>query len=79
MKVIQHILRHSSIKVTMDLYTNVAQEVAANAAQKLASAIPRRAAVHSRARTCRFVVPGPCRSGRPFPLRFDHAAGVATC
>ncbi|MET9263836.1 site-specific integrase [Amycolatopsis sp. NPDC004079] len=46
MKVIQHILRHSSIKVTMDLYTNVAQEVAADAAQRLASAIPRQAAVH---------------------------------
>ena len=43
MKVIQHMLRHSSIKVTMDLYTNVAQEVAAEAARKLARAIPRKA------------------------------------
>jgi len=43
MKVIQHMLRHSSIKVTMDLYTNVAEEVAADAARKLAGAIPRRA------------------------------------
>ncbi len=42
MKVIQHMLRHSSIKVTMDLYTNVAEEVAADAARKLAGAIPRR-------------------------------------
>jgi hypothetical protein len=41
MKVIQHMLRHSSIKVTMDLY--VAEEVAADAARKLAGAIPRRA------------------------------------
>ncbi len=46
MKVIQHMLRHSSIKVTMDLYTNVAEEVAADAAKKLAAAIPRKA-VHS--------------------------------
>jgi hypothetical protein len=43
LKVIQHMLRHSSIKVTMDLYTNVADEVAADAARKLAGAIPRRA------------------------------------
>jgi hypothetical protein len=43
MKVIQHMLRHSSIKVTMDLYTNVAEEVAAEAARKLAGAIPRKA------------------------------------
>ena len=43
MKVIQHMLRHSSIKVTMDLYTNVAEEVAADAARKLAGAIPRKA------------------------------------
>ncbi|MDT7804282.1 MAG: hypothetical protein QOI78_7715, partial [Actinomycetota bacterium] len=42
MKVIQHMLRHSSIKVTMGLYTNVAEEVAADAARKLAGAIPRR-------------------------------------
>jgi site-specific recombinase XerD len=42
MKVIQHMLRHLSIKVTMDLYTNVAEEVAADAARKLAGAIPRR-------------------------------------
>ncbi|WP_370936993.1 hypothetical protein [Amycolatopsis sp. cg13] len=40
LKVVQHLLRHSSIKVTMDLYTNVAQEVAADAARELASAIP---------------------------------------
>ncbi len=46
MKVIQHILRHSSIKVTMDLYTNVAQELAADAARRLAGAIPRQAALH---------------------------------
>jgi hypothetical protein len=43
MRMIQHMLRHSSIKVTMDLYTNVAEEVAADAARKLAGAIPRRA------------------------------------
>jgi hypothetical protein len=43
MKVIQHMLRHSSIKVTMDLYTNVAEEVAADAARKPAGAIPRKA------------------------------------
>ncbi|WP_220508385.1 tyrosine-type recombinase/integrase [Amycolatopsis dendrobii] len=46
MKIIQHMLRHSSIKVTMDLYTNVAQEVAADAARKLAGAIPRKAVPH---------------------------------
>ncbi|GAA3549645.1 tyrosine-type recombinase/integrase [Amycolatopsis ultiminotia] len=46
MKVIQHMLRHSSIKVTMDLYTNVAREVAADAARKLAGAIPRKTALH---------------------------------
>ncbi len=46
MKMIQHMLRHSSIKVTMDLYTNVAQEVAADAARKLAGAIPRKARLH---------------------------------
>ncbi|WP_312877591.1 tyrosine-type recombinase/integrase [Amycolatopsis echigonensis] len=45
MKVIQHILRHSSIKVTMDLYTNVAQELAADGARRLAGAIPRQAAL----------------------------------
>jgi hypothetical protein len=43
MKVIQRMLRHSWSKVTMDLYTNVAEEVAADAARKLAGAIPRRA------------------------------------
>ncbi len=42
-KVIQHMLRHSSIKVTMDLYTNVGKEVADDAARKLAGVIPRRA------------------------------------
>ncbi|WP_245573233.1 tyrosine-type recombinase/integrase [Amycolatopsis benzoatilytica] len=46
MKVIQHIPRYSSIKVTMDLYTNVAQELAADAARRLAGAIPRRAVLH---------------------------------
>ena len=43
MKVIQHVLRHSSIKVTIDLYANVGEEVTADAARKLAGAIPRRA------------------------------------
>ncbi|MFJ1761386.1 tyrosine-type recombinase/integrase [Amycolatopsis sp. NPDC088138] len=42
-KVIQHMLRHSSIKVTMDLYANVGKEVADDAARKLAGVIPRRA------------------------------------
>ncbi|MET9001904.1 tyrosine-type recombinase/integrase [Amycolatopsis sp. NPDC004169] len=42
-KVVQHMLRHSSIKVTMDLYTNVAEEVAADAARRVAGAIPRKA------------------------------------
>ncbi len=41
-KVIQHMLRHSSIKVTMDLYTNVGKEVLDDAARKLAGAIPRK-------------------------------------
>ncbi|MFE3170026.1 tyrosine-type recombinase/integrase [Amycolatopsis sp. NPDC059090] len=45
-KVIQHMLRHSSIKVTMDLYTNVAQELLAEASRKLAGAIPRKTALH---------------------------------
>ncbi|MET9263876.1 hypothetical protein [Amycolatopsis sp. NPDC004079] len=49
MKVIQHILRQSSMKVTTDIYANVTQEVAA---RKLASAIPRQAALH-RARALR--------------------------
>lgn len=42
LKTIQHMLRHSSIKVTMDLYTNVAKEVADDAARRLAGAIPRK-------------------------------------
>jgi site-specific recombinase XerD len=43
MKAIQRMLRHSSIKVTVDLYTNIAEEVAADAARKLAGEIPRKA------------------------------------
>ncbi|MFE0022933.1 tyrosine-type recombinase/integrase [Amycolatopsis sp. NPDC059021] len=39
-KVVQHRLRHSSITVTMDLYTNVLEEVAADAARKLVARIP---------------------------------------
>jgi hypothetical protein len=38
LKAVQHMLRHSSITVTIDLYTNVLQEVAADAARKLAGA-----------------------------------------
>ncbi|GAB3487525.1 tyrosine-type recombinase/integrase [Amycolatopsis cihanbeyliensis] len=49
MKVVQHMLRHSSITVTMDTYTNVAQEVAADAARKLAASIPRTAVHPARA------------------------------
>jgi integrase len=41
-KVIQHMLRHSSIKVTMDLYTNVGNELLDDAAAKVAGAIPRK-------------------------------------
>ena len=42
MKVVQHMLRHSSITVTMDLYTNVLTEVAVAAAEAVAGIIPRR-------------------------------------
>jgi site-specific recombinase XerD len=52
MKVIQHMLRHSSIKVTMDLCANVAEEVVADAARKLAGA--------RQVEPARMAVPGPC-------------------
>jgi hypothetical protein len=42
MKVVQHMLLHSSITVTMDLYTNVLSEVAMAAAEAVAGIILRR-------------------------------------
>ncbi|PWV75558.1 Phage integrase family protein [Prauserella marina] len=41
MKSVQHMLRHSSIKVTMDLYTNVLREVSQATANAIADIIPR--------------------------------------
>ncbi len=43
MKVVQHMLRHSSITVTMDTYTTVLPEVALAAAEATAKIIPRSA------------------------------------
>jgi integrase len=40
--VVQHMLRHSSITVTSDLYTDVLPEVARAAAEKTVLIIPRR-------------------------------------
>jgi hypothetical protein len=48
MKVVQHMLRHSLITVTMDLYTNVLTEVAVAAAEAVAGIIPRRPVPPSR-------------------------------
>jgi integrase len=56
MKVVQHMLRHSSITVTMDLYTNVLTEVSLAAAEAVAGIIP-----------CR-----PLRSSRALGLAGDH-------
>ncbi len=42
MKVVQHMLRHSSITITMDTYTNVLPQVAQAAAEATAKIIPRR-------------------------------------
>ena len=43
MKVVQNMLRHSSITVTMDTYTTVLPEVALAAAEATAKIIPRTA------------------------------------
>lgn len=42
MKTVQAMLRHSSITITADTYTNVLPELAAAAAEKTAAIIPRR-------------------------------------
>jgi len=44
MKVVQAMLRHSSITVTADTYTSVLPDLARNAAEKTAAIVPRRAA-----------------------------------
>lgn len=45
MKVVQAMLRHSSITVTADTYTSVLPDLARNAAEKTAAIVPRRATV----------------------------------
>lgn len=45
MKVVQAMLRHSSITVTADTYTSVLPDLAHNAAEKTAAIVPRRATV----------------------------------
>lgn len=42
MKVVQDLLRHSSLTVTSDLYTNVVPELAFDAAEKAAARVPRK-------------------------------------
>jgi integrase len=45
MKVVQAMLRHSSIAVTADTYTSVLPDLARNAAEQAAAIVPRRATV----------------------------------
>jgi integrase len=45
MKVVQAMLRHSSITVTADTYTSVLPDLARNAAEQAAAIVPRRATV----------------------------------
>jgi integrase len=45
MKVVQAMLRHSSITVTADTYTSVLPDLARNAAEKTAAIVPRRATI----------------------------------
>jgi integrase len=45
MKVVQAMLRHSSITVTADTYTSVLPDLARNAAEKTAAIVPRRASI----------------------------------
>ena len=42
MKVVQDLLRHSSITVTSDLYTSVLPDLAFDAAEKAAARVPRK-------------------------------------
>ncbi len=51
MKVVQAMLRHSSIAITADTYTSVVPEVAKRAAEASAAVVPRRRAVGDTART----------------------------
>ena len=46
MKIVSHLLRHSSITITADTYTEVLPQVARDAAEKAAALVPR-----ARART----------------------------
>ncbi|GAA4469788.1 tyrosine-type recombinase/integrase [Phytohabitans houttuyneae] len=45
MKVVQAMLRHSSITVTADTYTSVLPDLARNAAEQTAAIVPRRATI----------------------------------
>ncbi|WP_370462437.1 site-specific integrase [Nocardiopsis sp. FR6] len=51
MKVVQAMLRHSSVTITSDTYTSVVPEVAKRAAEASASVVPRRRAVGGTPRT----------------------------
>ncbi|MCW6004374.1 hypothetical protein K1W54_07225, partial [Micromonospora sp. CPCC 205371] len=45
MKVVQAMLRHSSVTVTGDTYTSVLPDLARNAAEQTAAIVPRRATI----------------------------------
>jgi len=76
MKVVQALLRHSSIQITADTYTSVLPEAARAAAEAAAALVPRRAAAgESGTAGLPSVSPGVAGKGRPGPVGVPPQVG----